>query len=88
MRILEPGDVIQIKPTQFVEQEDVKPAAPCFWGCLAVIDEVRKWGVLASILVPVAGQGKETPPGEFPTRLPNGTFVYIGISVYGISYED
>lgn len=88
MRELFPGDVIQIKPAENMVRTDIEPAAKCFQGCLAIVDEVKKWGVVADIWVPLVGEGKDTPPGVFPVRLESGTFTYIGIAVYPMGTRD
>lgn len=57
------GDVIQLDPERH----------PKFAACFGTVDEVRSWGVVATILVPAG-----PTPGEAPIRLEFGSFVRIG----------
>jgi hypothetical protein len=60
---MEENDIIQIAP-------------PHKWGgCLAVIDEVRSWGVQAYVSIP-SNDGQ--PPGRAFIRLQTGEFEAIG----------
>ena len=90
MRELFPGDVIQIKPEENMLQTniDMVPAAPCFQGCLAIVNEVHDWGILVNIVAPLAGQDKGVHPGLFTIPLRNGSFVYVGVSAYHMGTRD
>lgn len=58
-----PGDVVQIDPERH----------PRFAACFATVDEVRGWGVTATVLVPASPR-----PNEAPIRLEFGSFVKVG----------
>ncbi len=50
-RVYEVGDVVQIDPER----------QPGFGGCLAIIEEVRDWGVVAYVPVPDKEPGTIAP---------------------------
>lgn len=60
------GDVIQITDTPH----------PWF-PCLLIVEEVKPWGVLAFVLMPLANDGSK-PPGGAYNRLETGSFEVIG----------
>ena len=64
MAVIEPGDVIQI-------ELDHK-----WQACLAVVDEVRPWGVLAYVLIP---ENDGRVPGAAFIRLKTGEFISLGV---------
>lgn len=88
MRELFPGDVIQIKPAENILLPHVQAVDPCYQGCFAIVDKSRKWGIEASIITPIERQDRTDLPAEMPIRLANGTFVYIGVSVYHMGRRD
>jgi hypothetical protein len=65
-RTCQPGDVIQIAPT----------AAHGFEGCLAMVEDVAKWGVTAFV------QSVTTKEARYYVRLEWSMFEYIGKAVF------
>lgn len=63
MSEIKAGDVVQIDPTTNER----------FAGCLAIVEEVRSWGVVASVPIPAAPK-----PQQAPIRLQSGSYVRIG----------
>ena len=59
MHKLKIGQIIQVKPDTLVSK--------CFWGCLAIIEEVRDWGVVC--YVSGVGESFEEWGGRFYLRL-------------------
>lgn len=59
-------DVVQLDPESH----------PRFAACFAIVDEVRSWGVVATVRVP------GNPPGDAPIRLETGTFIRVGEAAY------
>lgn len=59
------------------EQHDIIQLIPTHkWGAaLAVVDEVRPWGVQAYVLIP---HNDGTPPGAAYIRLETGDFEQVG----------
>ena len=66
---LAPGDVIQ-----------VDPEVAGFGACFAVVDEVRTWGVTASVFGP--NGTRQGPASEYPVRLETGKFERVGRAVW------
>ena len=58
-------DVVQIVPND--------PVKPVYWGKLAIVDEVRDWGIVARL---------EQLVGDIYLRLPWGHFVRVGQLTY------
>jgi len=76
---LRPGDVVQVKPLEYMEDAANNLAQEWAEGLLAVVNIVTEWGVIAYAYIPNMprpGLGKEE------LYLNWGTFVYIGVVVY------
>lgn len=58
-----PGDIIRISP-----RHDMAPR------CLAEVDEVKSWGVTATVRAPF---GRGQPAAEYPFRLAWGEFLIL-----------
>lgn len=69
---LQPNDIVQVRPESQLGDKD-----GFFAGCLVVVEEVKQWGVQGYVSVP--GE-RGTMPGRAYTRLPWGTFEFIGHS--------
>lgn len=72
------GDVIQIEPAATVK--------PPFHYKLAIVDEVKGWGVIAYVMTftDATPSGGGVKNGAAYVRLPYGTFTIIGTAVYMI----
>lgn len=59
------------------ELDVIQIAPPHKWGgCLAIVDEVKSWGVQAYVPIP---NNDGTPPGNAYIRLNNGDFESLGV---------
>jgi hypothetical protein len=65
-RLVQPGDVIQISPD----------AHPGFSGLLALVEDVKKWGVTAFV------QSTGAQDGRYYVRLEWSLFEYIGRAAF------
>lgn len=70
-RSIESGDVVQISP-------DCK-TNPMFGGCMMVVTEPKKWGVMG--YVQALGEDRKIG-GQAYIRLPHGEYEYVGTAVW------
>lgn len=66
---IEKGDIVQI-----VNQDHA------WFGCLLVVDEIKKWGVQAYCLIPTSNDGSEQP-GSAYNRLDYFAIAKVGRAI-------
>jgi hypothetical protein len=67
------GSIIQIRPTAEVDN--------CWKSVLMIVEEVKKWGVLAFDMSPTAGE-KDMAPNRFYMKLTKGQYDVVGTAQY------